>query len=72
MLCTSDLPHQRNNNPMIHDSSALAADASNDGTMLGRDVVERDRARLDDIRLESARPLTPRMLKEFLRHKSYT
>ncbi len=45
---------RRNDNPMMRNSSALAADASKDGTMLGRDVVERDRARLEDIGLEAA------------------
>jgi hypothetical protein len=39
MLRISNLPHRRVDDPMMHDSSALAADASNDGTMLGRDVV---------------------------------
>jgi hypothetical protein len=54
MLRISNLHHQRNDNPMMPDSSALAAEASNDGTMLVRDVVKRDHACLEDIRLEAA------------------
>jgi hypothetical protein len=54
MLHTSNLPHQRDDDLMMLDLSELSADASNDGTMLGRDVVKRDRARLEDIELEAA------------------
>ena len=34
-LRTSDLPYQRNDDLMMHDSSVLAVDVSNDGTLLG-------------------------------------
>jgi hypothetical protein len=54
MLRISNLHHQCDDNPMMRDSSALAADASNDGMMLGRDVVRRDRVRLEDIGLDAA------------------
>ena len=34
-LRTSDLPYQRDDDLMMHDSSVLAVDVSNDGTLLG-------------------------------------
>jgi hypothetical protein len=54
MLHTCDLPHQRDDDPMMHVSSELVADASKNGTMLGHDVVERDRAHLEDIGRKAA------------------
>jgi hypothetical protein len=39
---------------MMRNLSALAMDALNDGTMLGRYVVKLDRAHLEDIGLEAA------------------
>ncbi len=49
MLCTSNMPHQRDDDPMMRDLSALAANTSKDGTMLGCNIVEQGHGHMEDI-----------------------